>query len=112
MTTGTLCDSHAPFILIIPSIRCIQVIAGVLGRAGEAGQKKRLEAAARGEITYRPAQGLVLPGEEDSAAIKEPTVKQADIDQILGMARKQDEGDELDEKLDMARNRESDGRDI
>lgn len=98
--------------LIIPSIRCIQVIAGVLGRAGEAGQRKRLEAAARGEITYRPAQGLELPGEEDSSAVKEPTVNQADIDRILDMARKQDEEDELDEKLDMARDRERDGRDI
>jgi small subunit ribosomal protein S2 len=43
------------------SLRCIQVIAGVLGRAGEAGQKKRLEAAERGKVTYRPADNLVLP---------------------------------------------------
>ncbi|KAH9880147.1 hypothetical protein J1614_002173 [Plenodomus biglobosus] len=49
------------------SLRCIQVIAGVLGRAGEAGQKQRLAAAAKGEITYRPAQGLVMPGSEDEA---------------------------------------------
>jgi small subunit ribosomal protein S2 len=42
------------------SLRCIQVIAGVLGRAGEAGQKQRLEAAAKGQITYRPAQGLTM----------------------------------------------------
>ncbi|EMD68768.1 hypothetical protein GGP41_008766 [Bipolaris sorokiniana] len=44
------------------SLRCIQVIAGVLGRAGEAGQKQRLAAAAEGKITYRPAQGLTLAG--------------------------------------------------
>jgi small subunit ribosomal protein S2 len=53
------------------SLRCIQVIAGVLGRAGEAGQKQRLAAAARGEITYRPATGLVVAegeeGEETAA---------------------------------------------
>ncbi|KAI4927714.1 hypothetical protein J4E85_006226 [Alternaria conjuncta] len=42
------------------SLRCIQVIAGVLGRAGETGQKQRLAAAAEGRITYRPAQGLTL----------------------------------------------------
>jgi small subunit ribosomal protein S2 len=55
--------------LISHSLRCIQVIAGVLGRAGEAGQKQRLEAAAKGVITYRPAKGLVIPeaeGETDS----------------------------------------------
>lgn len=50
------------------SLRCIQVIAGVLGRAGEAGQKQRLAAAARGEVTYRPAKGLVMPEEDDDAA--------------------------------------------
>lgn len=47
------------------SLRCIQVIAGVLGRAGEAGTKQRLEAADRGVITYRPAQGLRVPGEDE-----------------------------------------------
>ena len=30
-------------------LRCTNLIAGVLGRAGESGRKKRLEAAARGE---------------------------------------------------------------
>lgn len=34
----------------------------MLGRAGEAGQKQRLAAAAEGKITYRPAQGLTLAG--------------------------------------------------
>ena len=56
---------------LISSLRCIQVIAGVLGRAGEAGQKQRLEAAERGEITYRPSLGLQMPeeaeGEDESA---------------------------------------------
>ncbi|XPS68705.1 hypothetical protein M3J09_000991 [Ascochyta lentis] len=46
------------------SLRCIQVIAGVLGRAGEAGQKQRLAAAAQGHITYRPADDLVAPETE------------------------------------------------
>ncbi|KAL5116817.1 hypothetical protein ACEQ8H_005298 [Pleosporales sp. CAS-2024a] len=50
------------------SLRCVQVIAGVLGRAGEAGQKQRLAAAAKGIITYQPADKLVMPGTEDEAA--------------------------------------------
>ncbi|KAL1854191.1 hypothetical protein Plec18170_004955 [Paecilomyces lecythidis] len=36
------------------SMRCVQVIAGILGRAGEAGQKRRLEAAKRSELSYEP----------------------------------------------------------
>ncbi|KAF2084494.1 ribosomal protein S2 [Saccharata proteae CBS 121410] len=40
------------------SLRCTQVIAGVLGRAGEEGQKQRLEAAARGDTTYEFETGL------------------------------------------------------
>lgn len=43
------------------SLRCIQVIAGVLGRAGESGQAKRLEAAAKGKVTWEPPQGLGTP---------------------------------------------------
>ncbi|EON65166.1 hypothetical protein W97_04403 [Coniosporium apollinis CBS 100218] len=46
------------------SLRCVQVIAGVLGRAGEAGNKMRLEAASQGEVTYQPAQGLKMPAEK------------------------------------------------
>ena len=36
------------------SLRCIQVIAGVLGRAGEEGQAKRRESALEGSIPYSP----------------------------------------------------------
>ena len=43
------------------SIRCIEVIAGVLGRAGEEGQKKRLEAAKTGQVTWSPPEGLGAP---------------------------------------------------
>ncbi|KAK2870561.1 hypothetical protein FQN49_003090 [Arthroderma sp. PD_2] len=35
------------------SPRCISVIAGVLGRAGEDGQRMRLEQSARGSLPYR-----------------------------------------------------------
>jgi small subunit ribosomal protein S2 len=36
------------------SLRCVQVIAGVLGRAGEEGQRRRLQEAARGVVPYEP----------------------------------------------------------
>ncbi|WEW55370.1 hypothetical protein PRK78_000800 [Emydomyces testavorans] len=34
------------------SLRCVAVIAGVLGRAGEAGQKRRLEETREGKLPY------------------------------------------------------------
>ncbi|KAF2813965.1 ribosomal protein S2, partial [Mytilinidion resinicola] len=40
------------------SLRCIQVICGVLGRAGEQGQKFRRKAAESGIVTYAPASDL------------------------------------------------------
>ncbi|KAJ5947170.1 37S ribosomal protein mrp4 [Penicillium verhagenii] len=36
------------------SLQAVGLIAGVLGRAGEAGQKRRLGLAAQGELTYKP----------------------------------------------------------
>ncbi len=38
------------------SLRCVRLIAGVLGRAGEEGRKRRLERAMKGEVTYQPAE--------------------------------------------------------
>lgn len=38
------------------SLRSVQLIAGVLGRAGEEGQRLRLEEAARGKFTYTPVK--------------------------------------------------------
>jgi ribosomal protein S2 len=40
------------------SPRCVQVLAGALGRAGEAGHKKRL---ARGVLTYKARHSLTAP---------------------------------------------------
>ena len=56
---------------VLRSLRCIQVIAGVLGRAGEAGQRKRLEAAKTGEVTWRPPPGLGKPVTEEEKRRKE-----------------------------------------
>lgn len=36
------------------SLRATCLIAGILGRAGQAGQERRLEAARQGETTYKP----------------------------------------------------------
>ena len=36
------------------SLRCVQVIAGVLGRAGQEGQARRKELALKGVVTYTP----------------------------------------------------------
>ena len=36
------------------SLRCVQVIAGVLGRAGQEGQARRKEKALNGVLTYAP----------------------------------------------------------
>ncbi|KAL5332500.1 ribosomal protein S2, flavodoxin-like domain-containing protein [Aspergillus crustosus] len=50
------------------SFRSVDLIAGVLGRAGEAGQKRRLLEAKRGNMTYSPMSLSEiqdrLPGEE------------------------------------------------
>jgi small subunit ribosomal protein S2 len=78
------------------SLRCIQVIAGVLGRAGEAGQKKRLEAAENGKVTYRPADNLVLP-----EALQDKTAPAADEDESL------EDTDAIVAKFNRARSREN-----
>lgn len=48
------------------SIRCVQVIAGVLGRAGGEGQKRRKKAALEGKVTYLIDHGLQPPTGEES----------------------------------------------
>ncbi|KAL6877334.1 ribosomal protein S2 [Trichoderma longibrachiatum] len=40
------------------SLRSMALVAGVLGRAGEAGQKRRLQDAARGEISWETSPDL------------------------------------------------------
>lgn len=43
------------------SLRCIQVIAGTLGRAGKQGQEARRDAAAKGDLGHAHAHGLQSP---------------------------------------------------
>ena len=46
------------------SLRCVQVIAGVLGNAGREGQQQRRAAATRGIVGYQQAHGLEAPKKE------------------------------------------------
>lgn len=52
------------------SVRCIQLIAGVLGRAGEEGQLIRKTKAQRGVVEYQQDHGLLPPTEEDEESVK------------------------------------------
>jgi small subunit ribosomal protein S2 len=52
------------------SLRCVQVLAGALGRAGEAGQARRLADARTGHINYEPRHGLEMPTKEEVEASK------------------------------------------
>lgn len=48
------------------SLRCVSVITGVLGRAGEEGQKKRLEQTRNGQMPYEPIDANQLKKKEES----------------------------------------------
>ncbi|EAW08076.1 mitochondrial 37S ribosomal protein uS2m [Aspergillus clavatus NRRL 1] len=54
------------------SLRAVSIIAGVLGRAGEAGQKRRLEEAKQGRVSYRltplKEMGIKVPEDQAEAA--------------------------------------------
>lgn len=52
------------------SLRCVHVVAGVLGRAGQEGQEIRMANAHGGIIEYRQDHGLQPPSKEDEAARK------------------------------------------
>lgn len=67
--------------------------------------KQRLAAAEKGEITYRPAAGLNLPGEEEEGASKKPVPEATPP--ALGEESIED-ADEIVSKLENANNR--DGR--
>lgn len=58
---------------ILPfSLRSVAVIGGVLGRAGERGQKRRLEDAKKGNVAWQTPPMLQTHMQKDiSAAIKE-----------------------------------------
>ncbi|KAL9015914.1 MAG: hypothetical protein Q9185_006704 [Variospora sp. 1 TL-2023] len=47
------------------SLRCVQLIAGVLGKAGEEGQKRRRARAEKGDVTYQPVEFELKKAEEN-----------------------------------------------
>lgn len=71
------------------SLRSVSVIAGALGRAGEAGLMTRLQRARDGAIDYSPAQGLTMPTREEMQASKHSKDKLAIED------REEDEQDDM-----------------
>ncbi len=87
-------------------MRCIQVIAGVLGRAGEEGQRKRLEAAKSGHVTWSPPQGLGRPireedekKKEDAAIAIAKAMAAGDAGERLGGSRSGSREPDLDHEL-------------
>lgn len=62
MTTGMFLPlGYCSWLINLASSRCTQLIAAVLGKAGEQGQNKRLEAAKTGTITWFPPENLGKP---------------------------------------------------
>lgn len=93
------------------SLRCIQVIAGVLGKAGGAGQKKRLEAAKPTDvsqvpvITWLPPPRLGAPVTEESLrkAADEEKIKKAKRDGTY--VKPPEEEEEENERTDASKQR-------
>ncbi|KAF2459399.1 ribosomal protein S2, flavodoxin-like domain-containing protein [Lineolata rhizophorae] len=56
------------------SLRSVQLVAGVLGRAGEEGQEARKKAAREGKITFRPPPHL----EQPQAAAERPELEKGE----------------------------------
>ncbi|KAK1092820.1 hypothetical protein LTR48_003599, partial [Friedmanniomyces endolithicus] len=99
------------------SLRCVQVIAGVLGRAGEEGQAERMRNARRGDYPARQDHGLEAPSEEDVDAEpleKERALLQAaeafEDDEAVGVKDGEEgEADHVDSSLTGAEGLEDDG---
>lgn len=67
-------------VLISHSLRCVQTIAMVLARAGEAGKKLRLAAAEQGIILGNPAGGLKPLLRQNARATRGPSSSQQDTE--------------------------------
>jgi hypothetical protein len=74
------------------------VIAGVLGRAGEAGRKHRLALAAEKQYNFTPAAGLQTPGHLKNTKARYPTVLK--LGGTIQELEEQDRGIVYDYKLD------------
>lgn len=82
------------------SLRCVQVIAGVLGRAGEEGQANRQRLAKSGVILYPNTHGLTAPrdgavhGKKRSSG--QPRRKRQSLAPAAAKAAQPDLADDLD----------------
>ncbi|KAF2500537.1 ribosomal protein S2 [Lophium mytilinum] len=90
------------------SLRCIQVIGGVLGRAGEQGQKLRQQAAARGIVTYPPASDLKPPAHTSSVAsqLEQTIEKRRQEAALIDRTMSAEEPQEVENKDDLEDSRD------
>lgn len=74
------------------SLRCTNVIAGVLGRAGEEGQRLRLEAARNGIVTYKSRVQLEKPeakapsNKQEAGRLEKSVVRPGDLSSPAGLS--------------------------
>lgn len=68
------------------SLRCVQVIAGVLGRAAQEGQSERRELAKLGRVTYTPA---TLTGKSAAQGVKPGTGGTGNATRGVGTSKQQ-----------------------
>ena len=61
------------------SLRCIQVIAGSLGKAGERGHKKRIDAAQKGRILYNRVKLEPLSKLSETQTLESSKSRQATV---------------------------------
>jgi small subunit ribosomal protein S2 len=78
-------------------LRCVEVIAGVLGRAGEAGQKKRLEAAKTGSVTWTPPDMLGTPNVEQEQTMTAAEIAKRKREEKKAKQQKPEESESNDE---------------
>src|ERR1700760_4290141 len=76
MTGSSISQLLKNNMLIFYSLRCVQLICGVLGRAGEKGRKERLEAARNGEVAFNVNHSLKMPQEYYEALAKDDSDRQ------------------------------------
>jgi hypothetical protein len=82
----------------VNSLRCVQVIAGVLGRAGQVGKEHRLALGKRNIITYGRAVGLETPDHLLDEGVEYPSVVR--LGGTIQELEEQDRGIQYDYRLD------------
>jgi hypothetical protein len=91
-------DTPIHLLILCYSLRCVQVIAGVLGRAGEAGRKHRLALAAQKTYNFTPAANLQTPGHLKNTKSRYPSVIK--LGGTIQELEEQDRGIVYDYRLD------------